>query len=299
MKKVLAVAGACAVMGLIGCDLNPLSNDDSVSIDLTTFTSIPAGATHDVVATIDGSVSISQNDIDGSVVMLDGSSATGVTVSKSTFTEDKKITIKPTNGDMHMEIEVADDACNGQYVFTLTATAGSVTSIKKDTFTVSGGVNCDEPQGTAVVTKTIAAGSNGNSTLGSSIDLDLGVAYKMSDAASKVAQLDICYSTTGTGVDKIGSPYWAKASEFDYAVNWASPVDTKFYKTTLTKAQFNEITTQEEIPAFVTASATASSYEAAAGDVFIVKTTENAIVLVLVDEKVAGKTGSITIKTAK
>jgi hypothetical protein len=302
-KKLLVVCGAFLAMGLAGCGLlDPTADKDSVDIALDPLpASISANGHAYVVATLDANVEIT--DIKGTVTKLDGSAATGVTVSNPSAPNEKKVSIKQSpNGsdEVDMPINVASDACNGDYLFTLSVTAGTATSSKSDTFSVSGGKNCDTPTGTAIETVTLNAGANENTTLGSSIDLDAGEVYKMADAASHVSALDLCYAHTVSNIDKLGSPSWAKASAFTFAKNWSNPPEIKFYKTDLTVTQFNAITTKEEIAALWTESkATDQSYEAAKNDVFIVTTTADAIALVLINDQTAGSTGSITIKVAK
>jgi hypothetical protein len=290
--KVSVTAIALGI-GLVGCNLlNPEEETSIPKVTMNTIGAITAGNFKNVTG------EITADEVITNVTYAITTSA-GVAVAKTvidykgpTVRDVKKFEFKDNNV---ITITPAATATAGAYKLKLTVTAGSTVDASFD-FTVAAGSG---PVGTAVVSATIPAGSNSNAAYGSSIDLDAGVAYKMADAASHVADLDLCYSTTGTGTDKLGSPNWAKLSDFNYAKNWASPAATKFYKTALTKAQFDAITTREQIPAFVDASATAESYEAALNDVFLVKTTQSAIVLVLINEKTNGANGSITIKSSK
>jgi len=182
----------------------------------------------------------------------------------------------------------------GAYYLEISATSAGLTSTVKFDLVVPGAA------GTPVTTAEIIAGANKHATAGSSIDLDAGVAYLSAAAATNLASIDLCYAHTASAGDKLGTPTWAKLSGYDFAVNWANPPTTmKFYKTALTAAQFDAITTKEAIPAFVDANATAESAVTVAGDVFIVKTTAGAICLLKIASQVAGETGTITIKTAK
>jgi hypothetical protein len=300
MNKLFTVSVAALGLGLglFGCDFGPLSPDtNEVSITLGVIPAITSASNQAVTGNVDANVEITS--ITPVIKDASGATVTTITISKNNVDNTKKkIDLKT---DLALTLVVGAQTCNGTYTLELTAVAGTASTTKSATFTVSGVKNCNDttPQGTPVVTATISAGSNSNSDLGSSIDLDAGVAYKMSAAASHVAELDLCYSSTGAGVDKLGSPNWAKLSNFDYAKNWTAPPATKFYKTDLTKAQFDAITTKEQIPAFVDASATAESYPAALNDVFTVKTTAGATVLVLINAKTDGAAGSITIKTSK
>jgi hypothetical protein len=297
MNKLFTVSIAALGLGLglMGCDLLGPADADSVDITLGAIPAITSASNQAVTGNVDANVEITS--ITPVIKDASGNAVTTITISKNNVDNTKKkIDLKT---DLALTLVVGAQTCNGTYTLELTAVAGTASTTKSATFTVSGVKDCTKPEGTPVVTATISAGSNSNSDLGSSIDLDAGVAYKMSAAASHVAELDLCYSSTGAGVDKLGSPNWAKLSNFDYAKNWTAPPATKFYKTDLTKAQFDAITTKEQIPAFVDASATAESYPAALNDVFTVKTTAGATVLVLINAKTDGAAGSITIKTSK
>jgi hypothetical protein len=132
------------------------------------------------------------------------------------------------------------------------------------------------------------------------MDLDAGAVYTSAQAASHVAELDLCYSYSGvTSQDKIGTPSWATASQYSYAVNWTNPPTTEFIKTSLTSAQFNAIATVEEITALWVGTPITTSSPCVANDVFVVKTTANAYVLILISAQTPGATGNITVKLAK
>jgi hypothetical protein len=298
MKKltVSLVTGILAGMSFIGCDmLNDPVDDDTVDISLTTFSSITAGSYVDVVATVDANVEITEISVE---VTKDGAEVSDdlIDIQKQQMPSgEKKIQIKE-NGDMEVRINVDDNACIGDYVFSITATAGSANETKTNTFSVSGGRDCS---GTAITTKTLEAGANQNSTLGSSIDLDGGEVWKMSAAASHVSEIDICYSHTASNGDKVGSPYWAQESDYDYALAWDNPPQTEMHEVSISSATFDGITTAEEIEDLWEASSGTISLTVVQGDIFIVKTTENAYALVRVTEQTPGATGSITIKVAR
>jgi hypothetical protein len=296
IKKLLVVSLAALGIGFMGCD-NPLSNDDTVSIELNAVPTITANTTYyDIVATVNGSVAITN--VTPSIKRIDGGDTTGISFDQSATPSKEKISIKATGGDMSITMNFASTTCNGDYVLTLTATAGTVQTSQKSTFTVTGKTDCSIPDGTPIVTTTLTAGANKNSEYGSSIDLDGGVVWKMADAATNVAKIDLCYAHASTGADKLGTTAWATASLFDFAKAWTTASTAKFYLTDLSAAEFDEITISEEIPDFVDASAIASS-EALPDDVFIVKTTEGAIVLVKITAQTPGEAGTITIKSAK
>jgi hypothetical protein len=298
MNKLFTVSVAALGLGLsfMGCDLLGPADADSVDITLGAIPAITSASNQAVSGNVDANVEITS--ITPVIKDASGVTVTTITISKNNVDNTKKkIDLKT---DLALTLVVGAQTCNGTYTLELTAVAGTASTTKSASFTVSGVKDCTVQPGTPVVTATLQAGSNSNATLGSSIDLDAGAVYLSAAAASHVAELDLCYSFAGTtNIDKLGTPSWAKASGFNYAKDWANPPATKFYKTTLTKAEFDAIDTKEKIPAFVATSATEISYQAALNDVFIVQTTSNAIVLVLINAKVDGAAGSITIKTAK
>ena len=304
MKKILGIAMAALVLGIgfVGCDLSPVSINDEVTISLGDITSITAGSEHNVTATVKGNVAIDDITIRITNDANQNVTTSMFTISKQNFSYGTKEKIEVGNNkDMYIRVTPKTDACNGTYTLEMTATAGSAVSTQKDNFTVTGGQVCNGPStGTPVDTATVIAGANSNATHGSSIDLDGGVAWKSGDAANNVSKIDLCYAYSGVNnVEKIGTPAWAKISDFAFARNWTNPPATKFYKVNMTAAEFNAITTKEDMPAFNESSATATSYNCATGDVFIVKTTENAIALIRIAEQVSGASGTITIKRIK
>jgi hypothetical protein len=317
MKKVLPVVlgiGAVVVscFGLFGCSALP-TDADSVTITLTSSAvdTITAG-TGEVTKSVGGSIStnktistVTASIVDSNGAALDATNGNLIKYSMATVPTGKdKLDLAGTgtdNASLALTIHVVSSAAyNGKYTLKISATAGSATTSKDVIFVVKNGTN--HTAGTpAVISALLDVGANGNATLGSSIDLDIPAVYLSAAAATHVADLDLCYSHNGTlNTDKLFSPAQAKASGFTYAANWTAPNATEFYKTTLTAAQFNAITTNEAIVALWTAtSAQTASLDCAAGDVFIAKTNLNATVLVLISTQVAGAAGSISIKVAK
>jgi hypothetical protein len=304
MKRFLnwAVIGLVAGFGMIGCDLLGPVDDDSVTIKINTpLTTITGGSFDFVDATVSGNVEITS--ITVTVETEDGASVSTdlIKVDKRTMpTGEEKITIKE-DGDMEVRINVYADACEGDYVLTIKANAGSVSSTKTDTFTVTDAKDCSVPDGTPVTEVTINAGANSNADYGSSIDIDAGKAMMKSEAASNVSDIDLCYAYSGTNnVEKIGTAMWAEASGYTFADGWSNPPDIKFYKESMTSAEFDAVDTKEEIEAlWDETKATASSYEADQGDVFLVETTEGTLAILRITSQEDGAAGSITIKVAK
>lgn len=202
--------------------------------------------------------------------------------------------------DLELKIITKNTACNGSYFLTINVDEEGIhKSFKAFPFVIMEGFNCEEtPLGTFV----IEVGANENTELGSSIDFDEGKVYLMSQAASKVPEIDLCYAYSGVNkVEKIGTAYWAYKSEYDFAKNWGeSAPNIKFYKVSMTKSEFNDIISVEELEDMWDSSlASESSYEVSTGDIFMLETTEGIIALILIEDQETGSTGKITIKVAK
>lgn len=289
IKKLLVVSLAALGIGLTGCLTDPLeSTTPTITLGNIDTLTAGSGASRTVTGKIEGTEAITN--VTYQVSNSAGASVSTITVTGPAFNSKKSL-------DLSVTVLALAGTASGTYTLKISATAGA-TGDGSFNFYVKGATI---PVGTPVVTTTLTAGANKNAANGSSIDLDGGVAYRMADAAANLTKIDLCYAHAGTaaaGSDKLGTPVWAKASEYDFAIGWVTPPVTKFYKTTLTAAQFDAIDTKEKIPTFVDASAIASSV-AVANDVFIVKTTEGATVLIKITAQTPGEAGTITIKSAK
>src|SRR5690554_499978 len=280
-------------IGFTGCGLLDPDESSAPEVTLSVPPILDAGTTTPINGEVKASEEISsviftvvtaQNEsVSESQIQVEGPTVKGV----------KSFKFKDSN----LKIKISSNTPSGDYKIKVTVKA----DVENDTyfpFTVES--DSTVPEGTPVQTATITAGANSNPDHGSSIDLDQGVAWLSADARNNISKIDLCYAYSGVNkVEKIGTPAWAKASAFDFAKNWTNPPQTKFYKITMTAAEFDAVTTKEEIPEFSESKATEVSSNVANGDVFIVKTTESAIALICITEKVPGSTGSIKIKLAK
>lgn len=304
MKRFLgwALVGLVAGMGMVGCDLLSAVDNDTCDIKINnTLTTVSGDSYVYVDATVTANVEIEK--INATVTTKDGADvpSSEIKVEKQTIpTGEKKITIKQ-NGDMEIKITVDPSACDGGYILTLEATAGSVSSSKEDTFTVSGAKDCSQPDETPLTESEISAGANKNTEYGSSIDIDAGKSMLASEAAGKVAVIDLCYAYSGVAsVEKLGTAKWALDGGFDFAASWSAPPNIKFYKESMTAAEFAAIDTKEALEARWDATkATENNYTATEGDVFLVETTEGALAILRISSQVEGNAGSITMKVAK
>ncbi len=286
----LVVAGSFLAAGFIGCGLLDATEDTTPKITLDAIGSIDVGTFKNVEGKVTAgenitSISYAVEDANGTSVAQTKIKATG-----PSSAADKKIEFKDNDA---IKIEVFTGAAAADYTLKITVTAGTTIDASFP-FTVAGGST-----GTAVATVSLDVGSNDNATLGSSVDLDGGVVWLSAAAKNNVSKIDLCYSYSGTtSSDKVGSPSWAKTSGFSYATTWDNPPSTTMIKVSKTSAEFDAITTKEAVEALWTGTAE-SALVVAAGDVFIVKTTENVYALVRVETQTAGATGKITIKVAR
>lgn len=293
MKKLVTLlfVGALIVMWN-GCTEDGPLGGSTITITITSIGVVQVGgAAGEVVGEIESDAeltAVTMKVLDSA----DNDVSTNFTVSfTSAYVGEKKVKLKD---DMSTTITAKAGTAGGTYKLQITATAGSIEGIQSKTFTVTGG-------GTPVTTATIQAGANSNATIGSSIDLDEPKVMLTAEANQNVSKIDICYAYSGTdAVEKLFSPHHAKLSGYTFASAWANPNQIKFYKTTLTPAQYNAITTKEQLALQWTDPGIAgTSIACAKDDVFIALTEQGAIVLMLITAQTAGAAGTIDMKIAK
>jgi hypothetical protein len=291
MKKLLGLL--CAglfVAAMSGCGLNPAG---SVTITIDPIADVTAGGgsvnvtgsieSDTVLTSVTISIMSGTNDVSGDFDIQFSA--------LSNFPGEKKVELGPN--ELNLRIR-AISASAGTYSLKIAAAAGSVNSSSEKTFNVTGG--------TAITTHLDTLGANQNTTYGSSIDLDGPTVYMTTASNSHVSEIDLCYAHAASPAgDYLFSPDQAKISGYTFASGWATAGNsTRFYKTSLTPTQFNAITTASQITAQWTDPGVATPYVAcSANDVFIAKTDQNAIVLILITDQTAGATGSISLKIAK
>jgi hypothetical protein len=288
MKKLLGLLCVGAMVAMMsGCAKDPTSAT-APTITIDNIGPITAGTTKHVTGKVEAGEAITS--ITYAITDANGAAVTGVTVTGPTANNAK--TQEFTTSDFIL-ITVAATATNGSYKLKVSATASATADASFD-FTVTGN------SGTQVTVTTLATvGSNG-AAAGSSMDLDAGAVYTTSQAASHVADLDLCYSySAATSEDKLFTPSHAKVSGYNYAANWTNPPTTGFIKTSLTPTDFNAISTAQQIEALYTGTPVTTSAACVQGDVFVVKTTANAYVLILISAQTPGSAGTITVKMAK
>ncbi|NLG18026.1 MAG: hypothetical protein GX556_11905 [Fibrobacter sp.] len=303
MNKLLSLSAVAALLGLglVGCELNPLEvDDDEVTIkSLTGFTTMNAGSDYYVTAEIDGNVALSAVNV--TIESAAGANATAMfTITKQgiTLADFEDLDIKKTGGDMYIKITPKADACNGSYTITLTAEAGEASSNKSDDFTVAGGKDCS---GTDVATGTVTLGGHSHATLGSSVDLDNGEVMLAAAAKAAGSGVDIVYtysSKTPAGPVLMSPAYAKSTSGISAFSTWSSPNATKFHAVDV---DFDDVETAEEIAdLFVAADADADGkLSVAVGDVIVVKTDEDAYVLLEMTTVSTDAAGTAKIKYGK
>jgi hypothetical protein len=293
MRKLLAFLSAGLVVAAIsGCGLSPT---DAPQFTIDPIGSIARPASNSVTKSVTGKVEagdvitaisydiLNSNDVSVSTIKISVSGPAANSAKELDFNGNLIITVYSTadTGTYKLKISVTGgSSVDGTFNFTVTGTGGA-----------------------AVTTYIDTLGANQNTTYGSSIDLDGPVVYKAAASNSHVSEIDLCYAYSAvvpTG-EFLFSPDQAEVSGYDFTLGWTTtPNSTKFYKTSLTPTQFNAITLQSEVTALWTQPAGATPYVAcSANDVFIAKTDQNAIVLILITAQTAGNAGTISLKIAK
>jgi len=296
MKKLLAgITVTCLLgLGMTGCDLNPVSNDDKVDIELGDISSVAAGSAQFVSAKIDANVAITEIGI--SIFNEEGEDVTNelFTVEKQSIEFGTKEKILIGDGkDMYIKFTPKTTVCDETYTLKLTAMAGTVSSIKQDDFLVTGGT-C----GPSVIEEeelealTVVVG-NQSASKGSALDVDKMVVYTTSQLngnATNQAAVDAWFGVV-SGKATILAP--ASANGFaPITQNWSVKNATKFLKVS---ADFNNIKTQSAIDALWTGSGSAS-LAIAAEDVIVVQTVDGIYRLLLIESASNATDGTISVK---
>ena len=298
--KILKGLAIVSCIGLIvfsfwGCFEDPVSDEDSVTVQLGAIGSMGVDTLKAITGTITASPAIDQTALTITVTVA----STGADASTHfTQTGPGAITAKEDidiAADLGLAFTPINTITTGTYRLTISAAAGTATGSDYEDFTVT------NQGGTPVTIATVIAGANQNTTLGSSIDLDEPKVMLKAEADANVSKIDVCYAYSGTeSVEKLFSPHHAKASGYTFAADWATPNQTKFYKTTLTPAQYDAITTKEQLALqWTEPGSPATSIACALNEVFIAQTEQNAIALLLITAQTTGDAGTIDIKIAK
>lgn len=290
MKKLFAgITATCLLgLGMVGCDLNPVSNDDEVKIELGDISTIAAGSTQYVTAKVDANVAITSIDISIFNNM-------GVEVTTSLFSVEKqniefgtkeKIEIG-NNKDMYIKITPKTDVCNETYTLKITAVAGAASLTKPDDFSVTGGT-CG-PVEEVLTARNVTVGNQGASA-GSALDVDAMVVYKQSEITTAIqAAVDAWFGIV-SGKATIMAP--ANANDFaPITQNWATKNATKFLKVT---ADFDNVKTQSAINALWSGSGS-GLLPIATGDVIVVQTASGDLRLLQIVSASDATNGSISV----
>ena len=167
------------------------------------------------------------------------------------------------------------------------ALTGCLTDDKDDD---NGGVTV----GDSLSVKLVTVGAQENADFGSALDADNMVAYKIADAKSRVADIDLIYavSTSGGGVvtnPAIYSPDSAKggingSAGFTFLSDFNNPRHTDIKAFTMTEAGFNAINTKDKLDSlWLTTSLDADGrIPLAAEGIFMAKSNQGKLVLIRV-----------------
>lgn len=292
MRRVLTGIATALVLGLgmTGCDLNPASNDDEVTITLGDIAGIAAGTTQDVTATVKGNVAI-----ESIVFKIYDSNDQDVTTSMFTVSQ-QNITLGAVEKveigvgkDMYYKITPKATVCNETYTLKVTATAGSASLTKPDDFQVTGGT-CGTVEDTLKV-KDVTVG-NQNATAGSALDVDAMVVYSSADCNSSSATqalIDAWFGIVG-GSATVLAP--ASANGFaPITKNWTVKNATKFLKVTAT---FDAIKKQSQIDALWSGTGS-NSLSIATGDVIVVQTATGVFRLLQIVSASNAENGTVSV----
>ncbi len=270
----------------IGCLDDPVSNEDSVEITITTFTSLTAGATKQIEGEIKASPAIDESAITIAITKGGTDVISDFTVEKNDIDANDKIDL---NSDLGLKVTPKSNISGGDYVFQISATAGTATSNKTVEFSI-------EVISTPITETDVTLGASANSD-GSSLDADIGSVYKTADLrgdATKQATVDVYFAVTGASKAKLGSPTWAEASGWgpETDASWLSSPDTKFIKVT---TDYSAITSQEAIDALWSGTGE-TNLEVAANDVVLVKTTKGTNAAIQVISAATNTSGNAVLK---
>jgi hypothetical protein len=280
-------------LALTGCDLLGGDDEDTVEIlnfDLSSVSVDVSDGNPDtirVVGEIDASADITVVD----VVVTD--SATGEEI-----TEDDGITVKKgsmtgsKNADLDIILVVEPATLTKRYTVKVTASTENGDATESASFYVTGFT------GTPVVETQVVLGAQ-NATQGSALDLDDYSVYTSSQVTDNEATVDLYlgFAQTGNAL-RIMSP--AEAATDGFAPqNWPAGTtnETRFYQLeTLTAAEFNAITRQEDIDVLWDPANALSQAQLniSGGEVIIVETDQDLIRIIRVDN-VSSETASAVV----
>jgi len=196
---------------------------------------------------------------------------------------------------LDMKVVAQDGVCSGIYFLTLIVSGKDTTITIRRRFIVVG-ENCSYTNRR----DTLIAGSLQNSIYGASLDLDAPYVYLVAEASNNVPKIDLIYSYSGIHeTDKFFAPVYAvHQSGFTFCANWTGESTIYFIK--IYENIFDTLETQESIKYYWDSyTPQTDSVTVFTGNVFIVKTDQNALVMMKAMEMAPGNTGWIKLAIKK
>jgi hypothetical protein len=258
------------MMNMFGC-LDPLTDEDSVTIQITAVASMTVGTKTTISGEINASPAIDETGISVAIT----NATTGANAA-AYFTQTGPASIEPKEDiniatDLGLALTPLTTIPTGTYRLTIGATAGTATSTDHIDFTVD--------NGTVVTTDLVAVdltlGSWQNATLGSSLEADSMKVYTQTAAAAISADIDIWYSNDAQARDVLYSPT-AAAAALHPPKNWTTKNNTQMAK--VAGVNFDAIVRQAQVDslwALVPVADKQNFHYAADGDVVILVTNLN------------------------
>lgn len=269
--KGLAVVSCIGLLlfSFWGCFEDPVSDEDSVTVQLGAIGSMGIDTLKAITGTITASPAIDQTALTITVTVASTGADAIAHFTKSgpaVITAKEEIDIA---ADLNLTFTPKSTVPTGTYRLTISAAAGTATGSDYEDFTVAGQTV------TPITTKNFTLGA-ALSANGSSLDADIGSVYKTADLrgnSTLQATVDVYFAVTASAEPKLGAPSWANANGWGPETDgtWLSAPATEFIKVT---ADFSAIASQEAIDALWSGTP-ASNLVVAANDVVLVKTTAN------------------------
>lgn len=276
MKKLMALL----FIGLLilfwnSCDEIGPEPNTAVKVTIDGIDSVAVGGT----VSVEGE--ISADEVIDTVIMAVKEAGTFSVTHTADYKNKKKVKLS----ELSTTITVTS-ATSGTYTLEITAKAGSGTDVGLETFVVTGGGD--------LVTKDITLGSWNNNTYGSSLDADAMTVYKVNEAATNCAIIDIWYSNTLGGADRFYSPKKAAGAEHP-PKNWTTQNETMMAK--VPGVNFDAIKLQSEIDGlWANATGKEEFLDLNNNDVVVLSSDQGKACLILFVEGDGSDTGKCKIK---
>ena len=291
LKGLAVVSCVGMLLFSFGCFDDPVSDEDSVVIQITSFATMTPGATKQIQGTIEASPAIDEAAI--TIALTKDGADASTHFETPTINDIEAAEEIDLETNLGLKITPKTTIPTGTYVLSISATAGSANSSDNVTFTVT---NTTPPD--TLVPKQITLGSWQNPTIGHSLEADSMLVYSNTEAAAISADIDVWYSNEADGSNAFYSP--AQAATISHPPkDWAVKNQTQMAFVT---ADFDAIKKQSEVDALWAAVAAADKKQLlrpTANTVFIIETDKGNTRLVKFISGDGTNTGTAVIKGKK